>query len=363
MIRMPDDWFVRVQDKEYGPVSLDTLLEWKAEGRVIAENEVRRDAEDWILAGAIPGLFPPAPLPFARAHVPVRQRTFGEILAETGRIYAKGFPQFFALSLLVAIPSLGLKLSLAFTNRPQGEPLAGPALIAAAIAIVMLTVLAAAWPVFLGGLQFAAGDIAAGRAIRLRDILLRAVNLWPRIAKLALFVYGSFLFWIALPLVAILALAAAPSILSILLALLALAFQVYMFGRLFINFLFWQQSATLGELEGIEALRDSRELARSRTEASHWQRPLYRGAMLASLWVLIVIALGVAVELPFLLLRLRGITDVEQAIAVLQALVRAPRPDAMTIVTYVLSSLLNAVFRPLLGIAFVVLYFDAKARR
>jgi hypothetical protein len=33
----------------------------------------------------------------------------------------------------------------------------------------------------------------------------------------------------------------------------------------------------------------------------------------------------------------------------------------MTIATYALSSLVHAVLRPLLGIAFVVLYFDAKA--
>jgi hypothetical protein len=74
--------------------------------------------------------------------------------------------------------------------------------------------------------------------------------------------------------------------------------------------------------------------------------------MLASLWVVVLIGISLAVELPFLLYRLRGITDVEQAVAVMQALVRAPRPDALTIVTYVISSLVNAVFRPLLGIAF-----------
>jgi hypothetical protein len=171
------------------------------------------------------------------------------------------------------------------------------------------------------------------------------------------------MFWIALPLVAVLALAASPSVIGMLVALLALAFQVYMFGRLFINFMFWQQSCALGGLEGVEALRDSKELARSRTEERRWQRPLYRGAMLASLWVLVVIGLAFAVEVPFLMWRLRGITDVDQGMAMIQALVRAPRPDAITLTTYVLSSVLNAVFRPLLGIAFVILYFDAKANR
>ena len=73
----------------------------------------------------------------------VRRRTFGEIISDTIRIYAKGFPQFFAIALLVAIPSLGLKLSLAFVKMPEGEPLAGTARIGAAVAIVMLAALLA----------------------------------------------------------------------------------------------------------------------------------------------------------------------------------------------------------------------------
>jgi len=39
---MSDEWFVRVQGKEYGPVSTETLREWKGEGRLIRENELRR---------------------------------------------------------------------------------------------------------------------------------------------------------------------------------------------------------------------------------------------------------------------------------------------------------------------------------
>ena len=32
---MPDQWIIRVQDKDYGPVDFDTLREWKSEGRLI----------------------------------------------------------------------------------------------------------------------------------------------------------------------------------------------------------------------------------------------------------------------------------------------------------------------------------------
>ena len=76
-----------------------------------------------------------------------------------------------------------------------------------------------------------------------------------------------------------------------------------------------------------------------------------------------LLAFSAAVELPFLLIRVQGITTVEQASELVQNLMNAPAPDAMTIATYVLSSLVHALLRPLLGITFVLLYFDAKARQ
>src|SRR4030095_4880831 len=53
-----EEWIVRVDGKEYGPANIDTLREWKAEGRVLPANEARRaDAELWTLASGIPGPF------------------------------------------------------------------------------------------------------------------------------------------------------------------------------------------------------------------------------------------------------------------------------------------------------------------
>ncbi len=360
---MPEEWFVRVQEKEYGPVDLDSLREWKAEGRLLPENPVRKSGEtDWSMAGGIPGLFETASEPELPPEAPFRRRTFSQIMADTFRIYRRGLPQFFGLALLVALPSLAFKLSLAFVNYREGEAITATTRVASAIAVVMLAGVLVAWPLFVGGLQFATADLAAGRAIRFGDILRRAVNFWPRIARLCLFVYGSYIFWTVLPFLAILALAGTPTIIALLLALLALAFQVYMAGRLFINFMFWQQSSTLGELEGAEALRESRDLARSRRDAPRLERPLYRGAIIVSFWVVVLLFVSAAIELPFMVVRLQGITTFEQAYAMMQSMVNAPAPDGMTIATYVLSSLVHAALRPLLGIAFVVLYFDAKAR-
>src|SRR5437763_15292998 len=53
-----EEWIVRVDGREYGPANIDTLREWKAEGRVLPANEARRaDAERWTLAAEIPGRF------------------------------------------------------------------------------------------------------------------------------------------------------------------------------------------------------------------------------------------------------------------------------------------------------------------
>jgi hypothetical protein len=56
---MGERWYVRVLDKEYGPVNAQTLREWKADGRLIAENELRRVGDrEWTRAGDHALVFP-----------------------------------------------------------------------------------------------------------------------------------------------------------------------------------------------------------------------------------------------------------------------------------------------------------------
>src|SRR5438105_14647718 len=38
---MPEQWIIRVEEKEYGPADLATLHEWKADGRVLPTNPAR----------------------------------------------------------------------------------------------------------------------------------------------------------------------------------------------------------------------------------------------------------------------------------------------------------------------------------
>ena len=58
MSRMADQWIVRVEGREYGPVDLEELRAWKREGRLIRENEIREPgSERWIRAEELPEIF------------------------------------------------------------------------------------------------------------------------------------------------------------------------------------------------------------------------------------------------------------------------------------------------------------------
>ena len=239
---------MRVQGKEYGPVDLDELREWKREGRLIRENEIREPgSERWILAGELPEIFAdevavPAPVPSV-----VRRLSFGEIFGASWRVYRQGFRRFFALALLVAVPAFFLQLAAPFLEMPKagGPPVS--VIVSAVVAFLMLMLLVIAWPFSLAGMQLLSADLYAGRDPGLGDVLTRAKPLWTRMFMLGLVVYGSYFLWTIIPLLVALSLAAgAASTSSLLLMLCLLVFTAYMVARLFINFLFWQQAGALG---------------------------------------------------------------------------------------------------------------------
>lgn len=360
---MADSWFVRVEGKEYGPVDFDTLAEWKGEGRLLASNEVRPDSESaWTTAASIPGLFSPPPLPPANRHSLARRRRLGQIVRDSFGIYRSAFLPFFCVTLLTAIPTFAFELtSPAYGIFPRHSDSSGltAANIVALIAAVLLIV---NWPIFLAGIQIASLDVLEGRVVHLGELLRRAANFFPRFVRIGLLVYGSYFFWTVIPVLAILSLVSAgPSLLGVLLALLLLALQVVMVARLFVNFLFWQQSAVVSNLDGAAALRESKTLARSQRRPRKLDRPLWRGALLASVWLLLVLGLSSGAEIPFVLSKLQNVSSPEQMLGVLQTLNAATKPDPMLIASAVVASLLHALIRPLLGIAFVLLYFDARA--
>ena len=361
---------VRVEGKEYGPVDEDELREWKTEGRLIRSNELRRvEDEKWMPAGQLVEIFADDPPPAEAAAPPdlvVRRRTWREILRETIRIYWGGFWRFMVFGLLTAVPMFVLQWYFPRVPLPDlssGTMETMPAVTVPPICWLMFAMVILVWPVSTAGFQYVADDVLRGRQRSLAEQFVAALNKFSRMLGTGLLVYASYFFWFFVPLTAMVALLAGGiSVFSLMLYLLIGAFMVYMNARLFINFLFWEQTAAFGDEGTLVALRESKELARCAPDAPRLDRPLYRGAIVASVWLLLLLFLLVGVQFPFTLIRLSGVENPEQAMALMQSLSQAKTPDALMIASDVASALMNLILRPLLAAAFIVVYYDAKAR-
>ena len=364
---MTEEWIVRVQGREYGPADIETLREWKREGRLLPENEARNaGANSWSTAAAIPGLFDAgAPVPTApRVTEPplqLQHRSFGGILAETFEIYRKGFFHFLCLTLLVLAPSVCSQLTTAVMQTGHGSDIDLRALAAGSFAFLMFILSMAMWPVYVAGIQILTADMASGRQPGLVAVLNQAVRFWPRVAALGVFVFGVFALLIVFGLlIAAIALAGASSFLLILFALALLILQVWMFGRFFVNVLFWQQFAVLENAEFIDSLRESRNLARSGSDLPWYQRPLWRGAFIASLWFAFVLTVTLVPEWTTVHHYFNEMTTTQDPQALLQKLTEAQQAQGFDIFSFALN-ILQKILKPLLGIAFVVLYLDSRS--
>jgi len=371
-----EEWIVRVDGREYGPANIDTLREWKAEGRVIPANEARRaSAEHWTLAAEIPGLFGGEPLATVDAAPlnhsispnepppPVPSRSFGRILTETFRIYARGFFQFVPLTLLVVLPSVCGQLIAMWTQSVQASDADLRVLAAGGFAFLMFVFSLAMWPVYISGIQIFTAEIAAGRRLGFFAGLNEAVRFWPRIAALCVFVYGVFFLLILFALlIAAMIVAGASSVFMIFLALALLGIQVWMFGRFFINVLFWQQFAVLENTGVVDSLRESRNLAHSGRELPWIQRPMWRGALIASLWFAIVLAIALVSEWTTLQHYFNELMTTQDPQALVQKLTEAQQARGFDILGFSLG-LLQKILQPLIGIAFVVIYMDSRRER
>ena len=364
---MAEEWIVRVEGKEYGPADIETLREWKREGRLLPENEARKAGADlWSAAAAIPGLFnvgPIAPASVPRPTQPplqTRHRSFGQILVETLQIYRKGFFRFLGLTLLVLLPSLVSQAMTAVAQTGRSSDADVRVLAAGAFALLMFVLSTVMWPVYIAGIQIVTAEIAGGRRSGLVAALNEAVRFWPRVAALCIFVYGVFFLLIVFGLViAAMALAGGSSLLLILFALGLLFLQVWMFGRFFVNVLFWQQFAVLENVAFIDSLRDSRNLAHSGRDLPWFKRPLWRGAFIASLWFAFVLAVTLVSEWTTLHHYFDQLMTTQDPQALLQRLTEAQQVRGFDVSAFVLN-LVQKILQPLLGIAFVVLYLDSK---
>jgi len=380
---MAEQWIIRVQGKEYGPADLATLREWKADGRVLPANPARQadvNEAHWKRAGDIPGLFqvepPPAQGPARNQRSAAYTQGSGEpkeisdqksksrppsrnILVETFRIYFRGFFQFFCLSLLSIVPIVCAELTSRFIDTAPGVNVDLRSLVAVAFGLCMLVLRLVLIPIYIAGIQILTAELATGHRIGFFRVLNAAVKYWPRVAGLGLFVYGVFFLLILFALGIAIMVVTSATLFSIVLALGLLAFQVWLFGRFFINVLFWQQFTVLENANTNEALRESRRLARSGRDIPWYRRPLWRGALIVSLWVAFVLAITITPAWPMLRDYFVELTRTQDPQALLQKMNASLQTHGVNYPVLALS-ILQRILQPLLGIAFVVLYLDSR---
>jgi len=148
-------------------------------------------------------------------------------------------------------------------------------------------------------------------------------------------------------------------VLLILVAMGLLILQVWMFGRFFVNVLFWQQFAVLENDGFIDSLRQSRDLARSGRDLPWFQRPMWRGAFVASIWFAFVLAITLAAQWGTLQHYLNELLRTQDPQALLKQMTEAQQASGFDISAFALS-VLEKILQPLLGIAFVLVYLDSK---
>ena len=359
---MTEEWIIRVQGVEYGPANIETLREWKVEGRLLPANEARRaNVNLWTTAGEIPGLFSvEAAVELREPPVQFSRRGFNQILAETFRTYRKGFFQFLGLTLIVLLPSICSQLTTAFVQPPQGSNVDFRSVLAAGFGFLTFILSIVMWPVYIAGIQILTAEIMHGQRPSLVAMLNEAVTFWPRIAGLCIFVYGVFFLLMIFGLaVGAMAAAAPSSVLLILLAMALLILQVWMFGRFFINVLFWQQFAVLENAGFTDALRESRALARSGRDLPWFQRPIWRGTLIASIWFAFVAAITLTAQWGTLQHYFNQLLATQDPQTLLQQMTEAQQASGFNVSAFALG-VVEKILQPLLGIAFVVLYLDSK---
>jgi hypothetical protein len=159
--------------------------------------------------------------------------------------------------------------------------------------------------------------------------------------------------------IAAMSLAAGSSVLLALVALALLVLQVWMFGRFFVNVLFWQQFTVLENAGFIDSLRESRDLARSGGDLPRIQRPLWRGALIASIWFAVVLAITFGGQWGTLHYYFNELMTTQDPQTLLQQMTEAQKASGFNITAFVLG-VVEKILQPLVGIAFVVLYLDSK---
>ena len=89
------------------------------------------------------------------------------------------------------------------------------------------------------------------------------------------------------------------------------------------------------------------------------QRPLWRGALIASIWFAVVLAITLGPQLGMLQQHFNQLMTTQDPQALLQQITEAQKASGFNISAFALG-VVEKILQPLVGIAFVVLYLDSK---
>jgi GYF domain 2 len=378
--RMAEEWFIRVHGKDYGPADFETLQEWKADGRVIPANPARRaDVDLWSTAAEIPGLFgreqPPVQSEPAQEWSTVTDQKTQRaprrnLLTDTFRIYFRGFFQFLGLALLGIVPVVCAEFTSRFIDTAPEVNVDLRTLVAGLFTMSMFGLRLVLIPVYIAGIQILTAELATGGRIGFFSALNGAVKFWPRVAGVCIFVYVIFVLIIAFGLLVLsmtLAASLSGSLVWIMVALGLSALQIWCFCRFFVFTLFWQQFAVLENLPAFESLQQSGTLAHSGRDLPWYQRPLWRGSMVVSVWIVFIAGVGLIAVWPRLVAEWPLVQDYWNQLvqsqdpqAVLQKINASLQSSHGFDSRALILNIAERIFQPLLGIAFVLLYLDSK---
>ncbi|HLW36607.1 MAG TPA: hypothetical protein VKS98_13215, partial [Chthoniobacterales bacterium] len=239
-----------------------------------------------------------------------------------------------------------------------------------AFTLCMFVLTLVLWPIYVAGIQILSVELGSGERIGFFSVLNHAVKYWPRVAGLSIFVYVIFALLSVFGMSVVLMVYAAGLAASVFLTVIALSLavlQIWLFCRFFAFVLFWQQFAVLENLPGYDALRQSNRLAHSGRDLVWYQRPLWRGALIVSLWTVFAIAIAafamwpkIAAQYPMIRDLVNQLPGAQDPQALIQKTVDSLPKEQPATLSEIGLFVLQKVLQPLLGIAFVILYLDSK---
>src|SRR6266576_6969175 len=106
--------------------------------------------------------------------------------------------------------------------------------------------------------------------------------------------------------------------------------------------------------------RNFRTIRTLNSRSTWYKRPLWRGVFISSLWFLFVLAVNLPLVWPALRIYFHELTISQDVGHLMEALAANSKAHGGNVLSFAIS-LVQALLRPLLGIAFVLLYIDATA--